>query len=174
MYAALAHVLNIYENSNTTEVQPTFKHICQQAIDTVNHPLDELFIDDSDQQEAGCTRINNPVTEMRWLQAFKGTSTFPNPSVTQSGSKSLPTLLYNNPDLHRSFSQYVQANIKNLSTELIHQYLILTALPEKAKKTENATRKDKSYNVQNTPHDNGLHKLTMSTVHNWMKFMRFS
>jgi hypothetical protein len=52
MYAALAHALSIYDNSNTSEVQPTFKHICQLAIDTVNNPLDDLFIDDIDKEEA--------------------------------------------------------------------------------------------------------------------------
>jgi hypothetical protein len=107
MYAALAHALKIYGNSNTTEVQPTFKHICQLAIATVvNNPLDDLFIDDHSDEQSGCTRISNPVTVMRWLRAFKVISTFPNPSVMCTGSKRLPTLLYNNPDLHKSFLQY--------------------------------------------------------------------
>jgi hypothetical protein len=111
---------------------------------------------------------------MRWLRQFRATSTFPNPSVLRSGSKRLPTLLHNNPDLHKSFLQYAWANIKNLSTEVMHQYLIVTALPEIVKKIENTMRRDEKYNVQNLLEDNGLRKLSLSKVHNWMKCMGFS
>jgi hypothetical protein len=43
MYAVLAHALNIYDHSDNTQLQPTFQHICELAIESVDHPLDKLY-----------------------------------------------------------------------------------------------------------------------------------
>jgi hypothetical protein len=174
MYAALAHALNIYDHSDNTQLQPTFQHICELAIESVDHPLDKLYDDSLDDDTGKSLSVKNPQTIMRWIRSWRDTSSLPNPAIVRAGRHVLPTLMHNNPDLHKSFLQYARANIKNLSTEMMHQYLLMTALPEIAKKVEKNLKKDECYSVPQLLHDNGLSNLSLSTVHNWMTCMGFS
>jgi hypothetical protein len=133
MYAVLAHALNIYDNSDNTQLQPTFQHICELAIESVDHPLDKLYDDSLDDDAGKSLSIKNPQTVMRWIRSWRNTSTLPNPSIVLAGHHVLPTLMHNNPDLHKSFLQYAWENIKNLSTEMMHQYQLVIVLSEIAK-----------------------------------------
>ena len=112
-------------------------------------------------------------TIQRWFRMWKqNRGCFPNPHYVRNGKTSLPQLLQNYPNLHRSLVKEMEDNLAHLSGEFVFHYLVDTGLPnileERRKELEN-----EDFTTCEILQENGLTKLTLSTIYRWMHAIGF-
>ena len=98
---------------------------------------------------------------------------FKNPQVCWKINRPLlPPMLDWNPDLKDAVLKYCKENLPTLSGETVYNYLLETALP-KLLNDRREELEDDNFSFENLLQENGLTKLTMATIYNWMRRLGF-
>ena len=99
----------------------------------------------------------------------------------------MPPFIIENPDAMNAFKKYGVGNLKDLSVEMMHMYVLETLIPIMMARVENKAIDEAPEDVQHgmvadqQPSQNtkdflksyGLHKVSMSTVLRWMHTVGF-
>jgi hypothetical protein len=155
---------------------PRFIDICASAIASINNTDFDNCDGLLDFEGKERLQIVNPKTIMQWLRVFRGNNTFPNPGTARSHHwrSRLPPLFSNNSDLHQAFMTHAKCNLNSLTTEMLHQYLFSTALPQVVTRIQNERGlAADEYTIKDLLHDNGLPCLSLRTLTNWMNLLGF-
>jgi hypothetical protein len=158
------------------ETTTDFLDICSIAIDKINkidYEEQDLVSDDDEDDNFTPMKITNPRTIMEWLRIFRQSSSFPNPSVVRQGhwKNKLPKFFENNPDLYQSFLAYARSHLSTLNGEMLHDYLVRTAIPSILAKIQKS--RESEYTMQQFLNDNGLSTLCPRTIYNWLGALGF-
>ena len=118
----------------------------------------------------------HPKTVLCWYSIFnsneKLTGCFNNNHKSPNGKTLLPMLFYANPEIKDAFMTNCYENLSNLSTKLLHEYLVSVCLPIllKRRQTENGNC---DMTIKDSLIENGLRTFNIRTVQNWLAMLGF-
>jgi DNA-binding transcriptional regulator YhcF (GntR family) len=139
----------------------TWRQCCNEAVQRVN-------------KWETHEHIKNGETLRIWHHDFRGSNEcFRNPNVyKRNGKPPLPPMLERNPDFTRSVVRYAKTNLKELSAELLFNYLHEIALPALLLQRREELG-DEAYETTDLLRENRLTKLTLETVYRWLDRLGF-
>ena len=86
------------------------------------------------------------------------------------GRRNTPMFFQDNPDLMKTFNDYVRTNLDTISSETIHQFLFNLAIPETIKVINDGLHESETpITVSSLLANSGLSKLSVRTVTRWMR-----
>ena len=143
--------------------------------------FNEYEDDDDDNNNDGIISTYNEQTILKWYRIFKQEYCFANPSARRYDQRGMPSLFLNNPDLKLKFLEYARSKLDSLSTDVMLDWCMNTALPELVQIRKEEMRVDQNdndvMNVQFTLNDllieNGLRVLSPSSIYRWMRVLGF-
>ena len=162
LYRALTILVRRKRNK---ERSSNFECCCKEAVKEIQRERQAVIdIIEDDMHSYPCAE-----TMRSWFFNFRKNcyESFPNLCKRRADSEKYPPFLENNPDFRQRILDYARENLKDLSGELLHSYISTVLLPEllTTRRTETGIQ-DMSMN--DLMHENGLSKLTLTTVYNWM------
>jgi hypothetical protein len=128
-------------------------------------------------QAAGIRLTSRPRTVMEWYRHFRRKRKF---EVVQRKKDNLPPFLQANPAICSAMQQYGKENLRELSIEMMVDYIHNTVLPNMIAEEKNITveevRNTEGYDEakQKILRQYGLTKVCPSTVYKWMKLLGFT
>jgi hypothetical protein len=139
----------------------TWRQCCNEAVERVN-------------KWETHEHIKNGETIRIWHHDFRASSEcFRNPNVyKRNGKPPLPPMLERNPDFTRSIIRYAKTNLKELSAELLFNYLHTIALPALLLQRREEIADD-TFEISDLLRENRLTKLTLETVYRWLDRLGF-
>ena len=167
----LCRTLTIFLTKKRQKLDIDLRQCCIDAVMQIKserQDIVDIIENDSIQNDYPC-----PDTIMAWHRTFRNHyESFPNICHRRSITEKYPPFLANNPDYRKRIIDYAHENIHRLSGELIHAFISNVLFPELLAERIQATgRNDMS--MSEVMKEQGLSKLTLSTVYNWMERLNF-
>ena len=110
-------------------------------------------------------------TIFKWFRAFRDNDCFVNPGRNSGDNSKIPRLFSDNPDLFQQTTDFCRQNINSLSCEVVHQYLLDTALPKLVQSIQKDSQKD--FSMDDLFRMYNLKTLNVKTIQNWMNRLGF-
>jgi len=146
----------------------TWASCCDEAIKKVAS-FHQLLGDDDDISLA--TKCGGTI--QRWFRLWKfNNECFSNPHFIRRGKTAFPPLLENYPTFRKNLVKEMDDNLAHLSGEYVFNYVVDTALPNILKERQKELNNDK-LTTKELLLENGLTKLSLSTVYRWMNMLGF-
>ena len=149
-------------------------------LDSMYNEIDEFTSEISDSTDEDDFLLPPPTvtakTVMRWHRQFRDNGNkFLNPARIRRKNKELPPMLDNYIELRKNLMNYANENIKNLSAELLHDYLHKIALPVALReRRDELGLKETEFTMKDFLMENKLKTLSLSTVTRWMHILGYS
>lgn len=122
----------------------------------------------------GFNFVKNGQTVRRWHKMFCDLGNkFVNPASNRGKKNKLPSFLENNPDIVSAIKQYSNEIITDLSRENLYNYIYKMILPSFVIRRQEETGNNQ-LTIEDVLKENGLVKLSVSTVYRWMKAPGYS
>ena len=152
----------------------TWQQCCERSIKMVNDFENYASIKEEDEDKANklltnSSFITNWKTITVWFRVFRlNDDSFPNPHFLRNNKMNLPPLLHKYPLLVEKIKEHADKELNQMSGEMMHAFLIDTALPaivEMENKDKGAADR---ITVQELLEDNGLKRISLPTIYSWM------
>jgi hypothetical protein len=145
------------------------------AYHEINCPLEDEDDENNEQMKRSCNITNHEILKRHYI-TFRKSLSFPNPyKIHKRRGVEMPLVFEDHPDFRDNIRKWCDNNLLDLSTDLVHHYIMETALPLLVQKINDVNGNSATL-VTNESILNkyGYKKMCLSTVNKWMHALNFS